>query len=180
MPGIGCFFWSCYQWGLRDSLTLQAVVTAHGYSPDPKGEGTTYVNQNMVRWDVSFLLESFHSAGRCHGSYQRRRVVISHIHLWILGATIMTGLESHVSWRNSGMNIMGDTNHFLVGFKSFSIRWNPYKSEAPKENLLLPFCQMDTVLSWLLKIYCYTIEQCISHPHHLSEELLFCSRQWST
>ena len=106
--------------------------------------------------EISFLLASFHSAWRCYDCYWGRKVIINHIQIWAPWTTVMTGLERHVYWCNSGMNIMGVTIHFPIGFKAWLIRWNTYLAPLKGKTKKQSYSYTDHRLSEIAYYYCFS------------------------
>ena len=79
-------------------------------------------NKAGSQLETSSFLDTFHSAGKCCVSYQRRKRITP----LTLRAISMTSLARYSHCLSSSMNIMGVSNHFLRTFIGHSTIWNPY------------------------------------------------------
>lgn len=71
----------------------------------------------MKKKGGEFLLAIIHSARRFYACNWRKKTIVDHTKLWMLWVPVTTDLARHPHWCNSGINIMGITNHFLAGLK---------------------------------------------------------------
>lgn len=100
--------------------TLQTTANTLGYPPE--FDGKTELLKIAHAWvikikvgkitlvmdlDILSLLASFHSAGKCYVSYWRRTRTIHYICFLTLWCTVMTSLQKHASWCNSGVSTTG-------------------------------------------------------------------------
>lgn len=75
-------------------------------------------------------------------------------------------VTQYVHWCKSGISVMGWTNHFLVGFKTFFTIWNQFLEALSGQGLVarqiigprgeLASSIVDTILNWLLMSYSST------------------------
>lgn len=70
----------------------------------------------------------------CHAEHQRRKANISLNQLQTLWAIIIV-LARYAHCCNSGMSITGVTKCFVVEFKTYSMRWNPYLAVVGAKSL---------------------------------------------
>lgn len=82
-------------------------------------------NQAGTHLEATSLLASLHGTGGRYACDWRREVLISFPQLGPL-KTAMTGLTRYAHWRNSGINVTGLANHFLIGSEVCAMRWNSY------------------------------------------------------
>lgn len=95
----------------------------------------TYVTGHQASTDQdSSLLATFHNAWRCYSCCWRRDVIASLSQMWILWSKVRT--DNKCPWCDTGTNVIGVTNHLLIGFKSHSTRWNPYWAPLSGQELV--------------------------------------------
>lgn len=95
-----------------------------------KNKGMTYschqIGSNWagVQLEAALLLTIVHGFRRLCAWYWRRKLIITTTQLQKLWPTTEDSLSMYLC--NSGTNVMGITNHLLMGFKALFVKWNPY------------------------------------------------------
>lgn len=164
--------WKLQQFGSKDipvqhPQILQAAANVIGYplelcSKAPLLKPPIIGLQNMEKstgtlLEASFLLVSFHGAGKCCAHHKRIKVIISLTQAWSLQATIMPGARKKMC--NSGKDTMEVIGHFLVEYMPHSRRWNIYL--AP----LLGWQSMNKLNVWVPSSFENIHKTCSSSSH---------------
>lgn len=84
----------------------------------------TWRNQAGTDLEASFLMASFHSTGQFCVCCMKWKVANSLTQLLALWTPIITLVSRYTQWCNGGMNAIGITSYFLIGFNVYSTRQN--------------------------------------------------------
>lgn len=110
-------------------------VRIDGWGHHVVGSQNKEISIWCLLWRFTPYKDNSHSAGTCCILYQKSSQTLS----VIINTIIKAGLARYDLWSNSGMNIIGLTKFFLIGFKSHFLKCNLYL--AP----LLDVANQDTV-----------------------------------
>lgn len=147
------------------TLTLQVVASDLGYSWELDCKTIMqkilhiWVTEHwqfnlMLSWKFYVLWAKFQKVGWCYACYLKKKS-----QLWTLSIRIMSGLAGQVHWCNSGMNLIGTANHFVVEFKfhSYVQQLHYWRQESEIRQITGPIGELTTIFKVfknILLIHC--------------------------